>query len=88
MALLKWLTTLAFASSLASGSPVARQEATDIANEWVSELIANLTEVESSFERRGLLGCSYNNPNLVVDLGYAKYKGSYNAATGINSWKG
>ena len=31
---------------------------------------------------------SVTDDSLTVDLGYSKYKGTYNASTGINSWKG
>lgn len=31
---------------------------------------------------------SNTDDNLTVDLGYSKYRGTFNATTGINSWKG
>ncbi|AEO68120.1 uncharacterized protein THITE_2117509 [Thermothielavioides terrestris NRRL 8126] len=58
----------------------------DIASQFVSELIANATQAGQAQEKRNL-SCSPND-SLVVDLGYAKYRGYHNATTGLNNWKG
>ncbi len=61
--------------------------AEDIASQFVSDLIANATQAdeEQSQEKRSLF-CTQDS--LVVNLGYAKYRGYNNASTGLNYWKG
>lgn len=65
---------------------------TDIAASFVAELIRNATQIQQQLEggssenkKRGL--CAQPS-NLTVNLGYAKYQGSADTSTGINSWKG
>lgn len=97
-AALKWIACLAVAGSIASSSaspqaaeasPVTRTPA-DAAGQFLSDLIANVTEAEQ--QQRGasqprLLSCAQDE-SLVVDLGYAKYRGYHNSTTGLNYWKG
>lgn len=100
---LKRLVVLALASKLVSCMPAPTDEPNepvptdlpsdepteDIASSFVSDLIANLTqaeEPETTNEKRGLFSCTQNS--LTVNLGYAKYRGYYNASTGLNYWKG
>ena len=68
-------------------SHVAR--GTDIATEFVSELTQKISTVhqnQQETQKRGLV-CSQSS-SLTVDLGYAKYQGQQNSATGVNVWKG
>lgn len=75
-------------------TPVVPETEEDIASGFVAELIQNATQIEEELqgglEKRGLLidALCDQSSNLVVNLGYAKYQGVANAATGINSWKG
>ncbi|KAK1828639.1 acetylcholinesterase [Podospora conica] len=65
-------------------------EGADLAAQFVSELIANATQAEKEHlaaSRKRLLSCKAGS-SLVADLGYARYKGYADAATGINYWKG
>ncbi|KAK4207680.1 acetylcholinesterase [Rhypophila decipiens] len=75
-------------------APIPAADPEDIASSFVAELISNATqiqeELESTVEKRSLLGdllCDQKD-DLVVNLGYAKYQGVANAASGVNSWKG
>ncbi|AEO68640.1 uncharacterized protein THITE_2053903 [Thermothielavioides terrestris NRRL 8126] len=95
MAPKRWISVLVPASTLvlcallAAGAAAGASDSTDLATQFVADLIANVTglmqqqqaEVESS------RSCSNDDP-LVVDLGYAKYRGYHNATTGLNYWKG
>ncbi|KAK0609243.1 Alpha/Beta hydrolase protein [Immersiella caudata] len=84
--------------STTAGVPVARsasieQPNVDFQLQFVQELIANATEAEESqlgAKKRSLLGSLLCNQasDLVVNLGYAKYQGYSNSATGLNYWKG
>lgn len=61
----------------------------DIATRFVSELTKNITAVhqeQQETHKRGLV-CSQSS-SLTVDVGYAKYQGQQNPATGVNVWKG
>lgn len=81
---------LAGPTPLVLASDVSSQ---DIGASFVSELIVNATQLqhdqEGELEKRGLVNliCTQKS-DRVVDLGYAKYQGSANSASGINSWKG
>ncbi|KAK4245812.1 hypothetical protein C7999DRAFT_42707 [Corynascus novoguineensis] len=102
MATLRWLTGLLIVGTLAScvtrtadssdivgtaSSPsqdVTVPEPSDLGSQFVSELIANATDAVLE-ERRA--ACSQDS-SLVVDLGYAMYRGQHNKTIGLNSWKG
>ncbi|KAK3987546.1 putative lipase [Cladorrhinum sp. PSN332] len=71
------------ASSVANAAPHAARDETDKATTFVNQLIANVTAAD--LEDRGL--CSQDS-NLVVNTGYAKYRGYYDTASGLNQWKG
>jgi hypothetical protein len=99
MAPLKWIANLVLAGSLVSCAPqvpgatidaaTLDDGSTDIASLFVSDLIANATaagEQQQTQEKR-FLTCSQSD-SLVVNLGYAKYRGYHNASTGLNYWKG
>ncbi|KAK4148784.1 acetylcholinesterase [Chaetomidium leptoderma] len=92
MAPMTWIAGLVLAaSSLVSGVPQVPDSATtpnDSASQFVSDLIANATRAEQdqAHEKR-FLSCSQDS-SLVVNLGYAKYRGVHTASTGLNSWKG
>lgn len=81
------------ASSLSAAPPpeaTSQPEVVDLAGQFVSDLIANATQAEEeqlAATRKRLLGCNAGS-SLVVDLGYARYKGYADAATGLNYWKG
>lgn len=88
MAIRKFVTLLLAASAARAAPPVARDETTettDIASAWVDELIANVTAAELPTEKRGF--CSQAS-SLVVNTGYAKYRGFSDTASGLNLWKG
>lgn len=87
MAVMRWITGLALAGSLASCSPQIRTP--DIAGQFVSDLIANATQAEQKQQapQGRTLTCAQDN-SLVVNLGYAKYRGYNDPATGLNYWKG
>ncbi|KAK4188596.1 hypothetical protein QBC35DRAFT_189560 [Podospora australis] len=87
MAIKSWMSGLLLAGSLASALPsnAPRQSSADAATIFVNELIANAT-AEDHPDKRALT-CGQNS-NLVVDTGYAKYRGYSDAATGLNHWKG
>lgn len=80
-------------SSLNAAPPpeaTPQPEVVDLAGQFVSDLIANATQAEEEHlaaTRKRLLGCNAGS-SLVVDLGYARYKGYADAATGLNYWKG
>ncbi|KAK4163858.1 acetylcholinesterase [Cladorrhinum sp. PSN259] len=74
---------LATSAATAATSPVARDEPADAATTFVSELIAQVSNVD--LEQRGL--CSQES-TLVVNTGYAKYRGFHDSASGLNQWKG
>lgn len=63
----------------------------NFAADFVAQLIANATQIDedlqASARKRGQLKCK-SAPSLVVNLGYARYQGTANTATGITSWKG
>jgi len=86
MAIGKLMTLLLAASAATTASPVAaRDETTDNAAAWLDELIANVTAADLPTEKRGF--CSQSS-NLVVNTGYAKYRGFRDTASGLNLWKG
>lgn len=103
MVVLKHLTAhlaagLMVTGALANPTPqVSDVSSENIAATFVSELISNATQLQEeqkeqveSLEKRGLLAdlfCTQSS-NLVVDLGYAKYRGAANTASGVNSWQG
>lgn len=89
------------ASSAVSSPPSAVPSATstlvpdvspevDLASEFVAQLISNATQAGEEFlsasKKRGLT-CGAQS-SLVVHLGYAKYQGYSDAASGLNIWKG
>lgn len=80
-------------SSLNAAPPpeaTLQPEVADLVAQFVSDLIANATHAEEEHlaaSRKRLLGCNAGS-SLVVDLGYARYKGYADAATGLNYWKG
>jgi len=86
---------LMVSGALASPTPQASDVSSeDIAASFVSELISNATQLqeqhEGELEKRGILAdllCTQSS-GLVVDLGYAKYQGAPDSASGVNSWKG
>lgn len=53
----------------------------------MSDLISNVTKAETELKARNLLTCAQDE-SLVVNVGYAKYRGYHNATTGLNYWKG
>ncbi|KAL2195384.1 Alpha/Beta hydrolase protein [Corynascus similis CBS 632.67] len=76
--------------------PVTSLDATgsaDLASQFVSELIANATLVcepkqdQQAHDKRSA-SSKQDGGSLVVDLGYAKYRGHHNNTTGLNYWKG
>ena len=92
--LLKWITGLALAGALASCSPHSTRDDsesadTDIASQFVSDLIADVSQAdqEQQASQRRSLTCAQDS-SLVVNLGYAKYRGYNDPATGLNYWKG
>ncbi|KAL2134419.1 hypothetical protein VTI74DRAFT_258 [Chaetomium olivicolor] len=88
MAPLKWFMTLVLAGSLVSCFTTinSRQDSTDIASQFVADLIANATLAEQHQQKR-FISCTQDD-SLVVNLGYAKYRGYHNSTTGLNYWKG
>ncbi|GAB1319872.1 Carboxylic ester hydrolase [Madurella fahalii] len=100
MVALRWIASLALAGSLAScspqicettneaASPIVHRSA-DRAQEFVSGLIANATEAEQQHQaqRPRFLSCP-RDESLIVDLGYARYRGYHDPSTGLNYWKG
>lgn len=99
MAPLRWIAGLVLAGSLVSCAPQQVPDATtattpddgstDIASLFVADLIANATaaqDEQQAQEKRSLF-CTQDS-SLVVNLGYAKYRGYHDAATGLNYWKG
>lgn len=90
MAPLKWFTSLMLAGTLVSCSPTPDTTITrrddDVSIQFVADLIANASQVEQQQQKR-FLSCTQDN-SLVVNLGYAKYRGSHNPTTGLNTWKG
>jgi hypothetical protein len=99
MAPLKWIAGLVLAGSLVSCAPQVTDAttdattpddgSTDIASSFVSDLIANATaaEQEQQAQEKRFLSCTQDD-SLVVNLGYAKYRGYHDASTGLNYWKG
>lgn len=80
------------ASSSAAPAPAASSEpeVVDLAAQFVSELITNATQAEEeqlAASKKRSLTCKAKS-SLVVDLGYAKYQGYADPATGLNNWKG
>lgn len=76
--------------------PVTSLDATgsaDLASQFVSELIANATlacepkQDQQAHDKRSA-SSKQDGGSLVVDLGYAKYRGHHNNTTGLNYWKG
>jgi hypothetical protein len=89
MAPLTWIAGLALASaSLASCAPTNAPppDPLDIGCQFVADLIANATQAEQQAAQQGS-SCSQDS-SLVVDVGYAKYRGHHDASTGLNNWKG
>jgi len=86
-----WIAGLALVGSFASCAPnVPRSSAsdTDIATRFVADVLADVRQAEQRRpHERSPPDLGHNNP-LVVDLGYAKYRGYYDASTGLNYWKG
>jgi carboxylesterase type B len=83
--------TVSVAAPAASSTP-EEEEIVDFQLQFVQELITNATEAEEKLvgKKRSLFGglsCT-QGPNLVVNLGYAKYQGYSDSATGLNYWKG
>lgn len=61
----------------------------DAATDFVSSLILNVTQIDDVQKSVEYSSMQCVQPsNLTVDVGYAKYKGTHNATTGINTWKG
>lgn len=95
--LVSWAASAADVTGTVSNHPaVDTSGAPDIASQFVPDLIANATNQVCQAEQVprpthngcSTLLCSSNNSSLVVDLGYAKYRGHHNITTGLNSWKG
>ncbi|KAJ4290022.1 hypothetical protein N0V88_006823 [Collariella sp. IMI 366227] len=90
MAPLKWFTSLMLAGTLMSCSPIPDTTITrrddDVSSQFVADLIANVSQVEQQ-QQKCFISCIQDG-SLVVNLGYAKYRGSNNPATGLNTWKG
>ncbi|KAK3368698.1 Alpha/Beta hydrolase protein [Podospora didyma] len=95
MAILKHLAVALALASTALAAPATQgletrqeeAESGDIAASFVSELIQNATAIDTEAQKAKRALC--NAPqSLVVNAGYAKYRGSYNSATGLNTWKG
>ena len=90
MAPLTWIAGLALASaaSLASCAPANAPppDPLDTGCQFVADLIANVTQAEQQAAQQGSL-CSQDS-SLVVNVGYAKYRGHHDASTGLNNWKG
>ncbi|KAK4231620.1 putative lipase [Podospora fimiseda] len=70
-------------SSVANSAPHTTRDETDKATLFVNEIVSNLTA--ASLETPGT--CSQAS-SLVVNTGYAKYRGYFDATTGLNQWKG
>ncbi|KAL2194689.1 Alpha/Beta hydrolase protein [Corynascus similis CBS 632.67] len=86
-----WIAGLALVGSFASCAPnVPRSSAsdTDIATRFVADVLADVRQAEQQRQHeRSPPDLGHNNP-LVVNLGYAKYRGYHDASTGLNYWKG
>ena len=91
---LKRLSLLALATSPAScvstpsGVPAPDDASVDIASSFVLDLIANVTQAEESFHSNEKRFLSCTQDSLVVNLGYARYRGYHDSSTGLNYWKG
>ena len=103
MAPLRWIAGLVLAGSLVSCAPqvdvadpppavdatTPNDGSPDIGSLFIADLIANATaaaEEQQAAQKRSLL-CSQDD-SLVVNLGYAKYRGYHDSSTGLNYWKG
>ncbi|KAH6843213.1 Alpha/Beta hydrolase protein [Chaetomium sp. MPI-CAGE-AT-0009] len=94
MAPVKWIAGLVLAGSLPSCAAEIPDAVTaildaDIASQFVADLIGNATraEQEQQAQEKRFLSCTQDE-SLVVNLGYAKYRGYHNTSTGLNYWKG
>ncbi|EAA26865.2 hypothetical protein GE21DRAFT_5167 [Neurospora crassa] len=97
MALVRYLAAhLAAAGLIVTGAVLASPFSNavhdaDIATDFVSELTQNITAFHQEHQQLPLhkhaLVCSQSS-SLTVDVGYAKYQGRQNSATGVNVWKG
>jgi hypothetical protein len=93
MAPLRWIAGLVLAGALVSCAPQSAGApdagSADVADLFVADLIANATQAEQDQQtnEKRLLSCSQDD-SLVVNLGYAKYRGYHNTSTGLNVWKG
>lgn len=102
MAALRWVASLALVGSLASCSPQVRgttngvastasvvHRSADRAEQFVAGLIVNATEAEQRHQaRHPRFPPCFPDESLIVDLGYARYRGYYDPSTGLNYWKG
>ena len=91
---LKRLGLLALAASLVlgvpapTGVPLPDDASNDIASSFLLDLIANVTQTEESSHANAKRFLSCTQDSLVVNLGYARYRGYHNSSTGLNYWKG
>ncbi|KAK4649815.1 hypothetical protein QC762_704820 [Podospora pseudocomata] len=88
MAIKQWMGLLLAGSSLSSALPSSKVAArtTDAATEFVDNLVAELTAAYNDHQIRAPQ-CAQES-TLVVDTGYAKYRGYYDSASALNHWKG
>ncbi|KAK0747257.1 Alpha/Beta hydrolase protein [Apiosordaria backusii] len=88
MAIKQWMGLLLAGFSLASALPNFKVDARtiDAATEFVEDLIADVTSAHNDHETRAPQ-CTQASI-LVVDTGYAKYRGYYDAPSALNHWKG
>lgn len=88
MAIKQWMGLLLAGSSLSSALPSSKVVArtTDAATEFVDNLVAELTAAYNDHQIRAPQ-CAQES-TLVVDTGYAKYRGYYDSASALNHWKG
>ncbi|KAK4202123.1 hypothetical protein QBC40DRAFT_263595 [Triangularia verruculosa] len=88
MAIKRWMGLLLAGSSLASvthSSKVAART-TDAAADFVDDLIADLSAALYDHQTRALQ--CVQEPALVVNTGYAKYRGYYDSASALNHGEG
>lgn len=88
MTALKWIAGLALAS-LVSCAPAnaPAPDGSDVGSQFVADLIANASQAEQPAAEKRFFSCSQDD-SLVVNVGYAKYRGYHNASTGLNYWRG
>ena len=78
-------------SSTSAASGEGQEPMVDFAAQFIQDLISNATEAQEEYlttKKRSLAALCKQNSDLLINLGYAKYQGYSNPASGLNIWKG